>query len=146
MHRAQFGGANTSLPINALRRSIITFYSINFLLHKNSYHFYDAKKTVYDFALALKRPFNPRKKFRLQVSMELINYLPTDIIELESRRIWMTDVYECNFFNSFVKGDIKTDLLKKVIVNGMTGCSWRFKRFERMTFIVTNINKKSIVS
>ena len=138
MHRAQFGGENTSLPINVLRRSIITYYSINFL-------FYDAKKAVDDFAVAFEKVFNLRKKVKLQGSMELINYMPTDIIELE-RSIWMTDVYVCKFFNSFVKGEIKNDLMKRVIVNQMTGCSWRFKRFERTTFIVTDINKKSIVS
>ena len=146
VHRAQFGKANTFLPMNVLRRSIITYYSINFLLHKNSYHFHDAIKTVYDFELAFERVFNPRKKDRIQGSMELINYMPTDKIELESRRIWITDVYECNFFNSFVKGEIKNDLMERVIVNGMTDCSWRFKSFERITFTVTNINKKSIVS
>ena len=68
--------------------------------------------------------------------------MSTDTIELESGRIWMTDVYECKFFNSFVKGEIKNDLMKRVIVNGMIGSTWCFKRFERITFIVTNINKK----
>ena len=110
------------------------------------YDFYDAKKTVDDFAVAFERVFNLRKKVRLQGSMELINCMPTDIIELESRRIWMTDAYVCKFFNSFVKGEVKNDLIKKVIVNEMTGSSWRFKRFERIMFTVTNINKKSIVS
>ena len=52
--------------------------------------------------------------------MELINYIPTDIIELKSRRIWMTDVYECTFFNSSIEGEIKNDLMKRTIANGMT--------------------------
>ena len=104
------------------------------------------KITVDDFAVIFERVFNLRKKVRLPGSMELINYMSTDTIELESGRIWMTDVYECKFFNSFVKGEIKNDLMKRVIVNGMIGSTWCFKRFERITFIVTNINKKSIVS
>ena len=58
--------------------------------------------------------------FKLQFSMELINYIPTDIIELKSRRIWMTDVYECTFFNSSIEGEIKNNLMKRVIANGMT--------------------------
>ena len=78
--------------------------------------------------------------------MELTNYVPTDIIQLESRRIWLTDVYVCKFFYSFVKGEIKNDLMKRVTVNEMNDSSWRFKRFERITFIFTDINKKSIVS
>ena len=73
--------------------------------------------------------------------MELINYQLTEIIELESRRIWMTDVYVCKFFNEFAKGQIKNGLMKRVIINGMSGSSWRFKRFEHITMIVTKTKK-----
>ena len=104
------------------------------------------KKIMDDFAVVFEKIFNPRKKVRLQGSMELMNYMPTDIIELRNRRIWMTDFYECKCFNSFVKGGINNDLMKRVIMNGMTGSSKRFKSLERITFIVTDINKKSIVS
>ena len=113
----------TSYFFNVLKRSVITYYSTRFLLHKNSYDFYGAKKTMDDFAVAFERVFNPQKKFKFQGSMELINYMPADIIELKSRRTCMTDVYECKCFNSFVKADIKNDLMKRVIVNGMTGSS-----------------------
>ena len=40
--------------------------------------------------------------------MELINYIPTDIIELKSRRIWMTDVYECTFLIVLLKVRLRT--------------------------------------
>ena len=89
---------------------------------------------------------SPSDKVKIQASMELINYQPTEIIELESRRIWMTDVYTCKFLNEFVRGQIKNDLMKRVIINGMSGSSRRFKRFERITMIVSKVDKKSIVS
>ena len=82
--------------------------------------------------------------------MELINYQPTEIIELESKRVWMTDVYVyVNFLRlkyKFVKAGIKNDLMKRVIIKGMTGSSWRFKRFARISMIDTAVNKTSIVS
>ena len=78
--------------------------------------------------------------------MELMDYQPTEIIEPESRRIWMTNVYTCKFFNEFVRGQIKNDLMKRVIINRMSGSSWRFKRFECITMIVSRIDKKSIIS
>ena len=56
----------------------------------------------------------------------------------------MTDIYVCKFFNEIVKGEIKNNFMKRVVVNGMTGSSRRFKRFERVSIIVTNINKKPI--
>ena len=34
--------------------------------------------------------------------MEPINYMLTEIIELENRRIRMTDVSKCKIFNNFV--------------------------------------------
>ena len=55
VHREHVGGANNHLPINILKRSTITYYSINFSLHKNFSNFYDAKKTVDDFSLAFER-------------------------------------------------------------------------------------------
>ena len=52
-----------------MKWSIITSYSINFFLHKNFYNFYDAKKTVDDFALGFERAFAPGKKVKSQGSM-----------------------------------------------------------------------------
>lgn len=74
MHHGQVGGANDQLPINILKRSITTYYSINFSLHKNFYNLYDAKKTVDDFALPFERVFAPGKKVKSQGLMQLINY------------------------------------------------------------------------
>lgn len=67
-----------------------------------------------------------------------MNYQPTEIIKLESKRVWMTDVYIGKFFNKFITGEIKNELVKRVIVNGMTGSSWRFKRFERVSITIKN--------
>ena len=86
----------------------MTYYSINFSPHKNLYDFYNAKKTVDDFVVALERVFNPRKKVRLQGLMELINYMPTEIIEPVSRRIWMTDVMSVNFLIVLLKVRLTT--------------------------------------
>ena len=69
-------------------------------MHKYFYDFYDAQKAVNDFALSFEIKFSPGNKVKKNhTSMELINYQPTEIIELESRKIWMTDDYVCTFFN-----------------------------------------------
>ena len=47
-HYAQSSGSN-NFPLNNLKRSIITYYSINFSLHKNYYDFYNVEKTLHDF-------------------------------------------------------------------------------------------------
>ena len=122
-HYKQVGAGNNDLPINISKRSIITYYSVNFFVNKNFYDFYDAQKIVNDFVLSFETKFSPGDKVKIQASVELINYQPTDITELGSERIWMTDVYVCKLFNEFVKGQIKNDLMKRVIISGMSGSS-----------------------
>ena len=116
----------------------------NFFLHKKFYDFYDAQKIMNDFLLSFETKFSTGDKVKIQASMKLINYQPTEIIDLDSKRIWMTDVYVYKFFNEFVKSQIKNDLMKRVIINGMSAGSWRFKRFENITVIVTKVNKNSV--
>ena len=124
-HYQQSGGSN-NLPLNISRRSLIMYYSINYLLHKNYYVFYDVKKTVNNFIFSAENNFVSNGKLNIQGSMELINYQPAEadqIIELESRRTWLTDVYMCVFFNGYVLEEIKKSFMKRVIINGMTGSS-----------------------
>ena len=44
----------------------------------------------------------------------------------------MTNVYVGKYFDQFVRGQIKKDILKRVIINGGTGSSWLFKQFNRL--------------
>ena len=83
------------------------------------------------------KEFN-REKNQGQGSMELTSYHLVEselIIEPESRRIWLTDIYTCAFFNDYVKEKIRESFMKRVIINGMTGSSWFFKRFEQISMI-----------
>lgn len=46
-----------------------------------------------------------------------------------------------------MRGAIKSDIAKRVIVNGLTGSSSFFKRFQRLTVIITSAkNFQSIMS
>lgn len=80
---------------------------------------------------------------KVQESVEIINYQPADeidqLIELESRRTWLTDVYTCVYFNVYVQREISKSFMKRVIINGMKGSSWRFKRIERLFVIITSV-------
>ena len=54
-------------------------------------------------AAAFERSFTStnkkKKKIKLQCYIELINYHSSEITELESIRVWLTDVFTCRFFN-----------------------------------------------
>ena len=59
-------------------------------------------------------------------------------VELTDARVWSTDVYESLYFNEYVKSAISKDTRKTIIVNGMTGSSWRFNRFDHFSIIVSS--------
>ena len=61
--------------------------------------------------------------------------------------MWLTTVFHFKHFNQFVRGEIKDEIVKGVIVNGQTGSSWYFKRFNRMIIIVVPLlNELKIIT
>ena len=60
-------------------------------------------------------------------------------VEVIDQRSWLTDVYSCKFFDEFVKNGLKRDILKQIIVHAVTGSSWRFERFNKIS---ASVNKK----
>ena len=50
--------------------------------------------------------------------------------------VWLTNSFNSKYFNEFVRGEILDEITKRIIVNGQTGSSWHFKRFERLSVIV----------
>ena len=60
---------------------------------------------------------------------------------ISNSRFWSTDVYKQLYFNDFIFNGLKHDILNKVIINGMTGNSWRFHRFITLTVKVLNLDR-----
>ena len=129
----QVGGSrmNQQLPINVLRRGPIMYYSINFQQHKKFYDFYQ-ESVVDDFLNSVYGRFVFDAEYKIQGYVEVINYQLGEIINLENTRLWLTDVYTAHHFNSYVRGEIKNDIVKRVIFNGATCSSWILKRFNRL--------------
>ena len=149
VHREQQVGVSTNqqLLLNISKRGVITYYSINYFQHKNFYDFSDAEKIVDNFFRTFERSFVSNKKVKMYGYIELINYQPSEIIELESKRVWLTDVFTGRYFNKYIKVETKSNFLKRVIVNGAMDSSWQFKRFNRLSVIVTDIDEaNSLIS
>ena len=58
------------------------------------------------------------------------------------------NAFNCKHLNDFVRGEIRDEITRRVIVNGETGSSWHFKRFERLAIVVVPVSdvKKLILS
>ena len=120
VHREQQvgGSTNQQLPLNILKRVVITYYSINYFQHKNFYDFFNAEKIVDNFLRTFERSFVSNKKVKMYGYIELINYQPSEIIVLECKRVWLTDVFTGRYFNKYIKVERKSNFLKRVIANG----------------------------
>ena len=62
----------------------------------------------------------------------------TGFVEITDNRVWQTNVSDRVYFNDFVKSNLVQDILNRVIMNGMTGSSWRFKRFDKICLTVNS--------
>ena len=119
-------------------------YCIILSEHGDYYTFYDSRELVSDFLAVFENVFVPRPNLRrvcFKCSFTIINrqHAPrTRFIEINDSRFWQTNVYDGVYFNDFVKSNLVQDILKKVIMNGMTGSSWRFKRFDRICLTVNS--------
>ena len=101
-HYQQIGGDTSSSnhPIDIFKRGPITFFSINISAHSNSYNFFDGEKAIDNLIENVRQKFVTSNNVEVQGSVYLVNYQPAQsnvVIELEDKRIWLTDVYHCVF-------------------------------------------------
>ena len=113
-------------------------YCINLSKHEGYYDFYDSQKLADDFLTLFKNVFVPRPNLRrvcFKCSFTIINRQPapkTGFVEITNSRVWQTNVHDEVYFDNFVKSNLAQDILKMVIMNGMTGSSWKFERFDKI--------------
>ena len=80
-------------------------------------------------------------RVRFKCSFTIINCHPAPrvgFVEVTNSKVWQTSVYEGVYFNEYVKANLARDILKHVIINGMSGSSWRFKKFDRLSLTATS--------
>ena len=134
-------------PIDIIKNQEVTIYQITFEKHSNEYDFYNSHEVVDDFLFNVKRLFKPANKvfFKGDFSIENIQNAPLispDIADIKTQRYWSTDVYKGTYFNDFIVSGIRSDILKRVINNNLTGSSWHFYRFKYLNIKVIEQDRK----
>ena len=110
-HRQIGGNRGTStLPINVLKRRPITYYSFNFDQHQNFYDFFSSG-IVDAFLESVYKTYHPTKENKFQGYAEIVNQQREEII-LEDKRAWLTNSFNSNHFNDFVRGEIRDGITK----------------------------------
>ena len=123
---------NKPLIIKNLQNRI-TIYSIEYSKHKDSYNFFDSEKCVSDFLKNSRNKFKKTEqektfKCSFTIQNQQKSAIPDALPTLDSR-YWTTSAYESVFFNDFIFFSLQSDILNKVIQNGLSGSSWYFYKF-----------------
>ena len=142
--KKKFGGRQSTLPINIFKRGPFTYYAINFNQHKNFYDFFTSE-IVDDFLQSVYEVYQPQEN-KIQAFFEIIIQQRGELLTLEDDRSWLTNSFNTKHLNTFVRGEIKNEIIKRITVNGQSGSSWFFKRFERLTIISIPANQKQLFS
>ena len=124
-------------------------YCINFLEPGSFYDFYNSREVASEFLTVFENNFIPNtdlRQSRFKCSFTIVNRQPAPrdgFAEITDIRIWQTIVYDGIYFNDFIKSDLDNDILKRVIMNGISGSCWRFKRFDRICITVNGDDLRS---
>ena len=125
-------------------------YYINVLELGPFYNFYNSREAVSEFLTVFENNFIPNAdimQFRFKFSFTIVNQQPAlkdGFAEITDGRIWKTNVYDGVYFNDFIKSNLADNILKRVIMSGMSGSSWRFKRFDRICITVNSDDLRSV--
>lgn len=127
---------SSDLPLNILKRGAITYYSVNYDQHKGFYDFHSSDMVDVFLDMVHQAFSSQNHMYKFQGYFETINQQRGPEIVLEDTRVWLTNVYRFKYFNDFVRGQIKDEIIKRVILNRQSGSSWFFKKFNRLNIIV----------
>ena len=119
-------------PLDILKFSALTIYSVDFQKHSEFYDFYNSEKCVDDFLNNVKYKFKSNEKNSFKRSFYIKNKqnsVTSNLQPLIDTRYWITETYDGKYFNDFIFSGLTQDILKRVIVNNMSGSSWYFKCF-----------------
>ena len=111
---------------------MLVIYQIEYKKYKNLYSFYNSEKCVDEFLQNIKYRFHATTKKRFKCSFIIENRqnsIRNDLQPLLNTRYWTTETYDSIYFSDFIFYSLKNDILKRVLVNQLSGSSWYFKRF-----------------
>ena len=136
-------------PIDIIRNKALTIYKIEFKKQNKSYDFNNAEKCVNDFLLNIKHRYQATNKkwFKCSFTIENIQNASSPHLQfLTDNRYWTTETFDAIYFNDFIFFSLKADILKRVIINRLSGSSRYFRRFLNLALKVLDSESLDISS
>ena len=127
-------------PIDISQRQDILTSEISVQKHKDYYDLENSEELVEDFLKNVSSEFKPGCFLVMKCSFSTENYQPGPIenyMPIINTWYWSTEPYRAKFFNGYIFFSLKENILRRVIVNGMGGSSWGFRKFLYINLKVT---------
>ena len=135
-------------PIDILKLPASTIYSVEYSKHKDSHNFYNSEVCVDGFLRNVRYRFKSgsKKWIKCSFTIENIQNVPYQGLRpILNSSYWTTSLYEGTYFNDFIFYGFKQEILSRVIINGMSGSSWYFKRFISLSVKVLDNDAEAVV-
>ena len=137
---------NLDKPINIINTPGIKKMEITFKEHSSFYDFFDSVAVVDSFLAQVKNVIENYKKYVLvragfsieNVQQPLDNYSEP----LVQTRYWSTVPIQTKSLNDFVSFKIREDILRRVIVNKLSGSAWNFNKFNYLNVKILDVSNQ----
>ena len=129
-------------PLNIINSGIIKKFEITFREHSSYYDFFDSEALVNTFLAEIKKyvfRFNQNMLIRAGFSIENIQQPLNDYSEpLVQTRYWSTEPLLTKSFNDFISFKLRESILKRVVINRLSGSAWHFNKFNYLNIKIVD--------
>ena len=113
-------------PLEIIKTGNITSYEISVNKYHDYYNFGDAEQVVDDFLRNVRSRFKPKDEALLKCGFLIENIqqsVQENLRPIVNTRYWTTEPFETMYFNNYIFYSLRENILKRVIVNGMSRSS-----------------------
>ena len=111
-------------PLEIIRTGYITSYEISVNKNRDYYYFEDVKQVIADLLRNVHSRFKTKRQILLKCWFLIENIqqpVQKSLRPIVNTRYWTIEPFETAYFNDYTFYSLKENLLKRVIVNGMSG-------------------------
>lgn len=121
----------------------MTRYFVSFNEHSDFYNFYNPDKVIDILKLVLCKIYSTKNlnEVKIKATFPIANFQPPEqngFVEIIDNRVWFEDVYDCVYFNGFVRENIERNINRRIIVNGQADSGWCFRQLNHITIEISS--------
>ena len=121
----------------------MTRYFVSFNEHSDFYNFYNPDRVIDILKLVLCKIYSTKNlnEVKIKATFPIANFQPPEqngFVEITDNRVWFEDVYDCVYFNGFLRENIERNINRRIIVNGQADSGWCFRQLNHITIEISS--------